>query len=332
MAKTLITGGAGYIGSTVASACQDAGITPVILDDLSKGREEFTVGRAFYEGDIADGGLVDQVFGEHPDIGAVVHCAARIVVPESVDHPLAYYDNNVSKSIALVEHLLRNGCERLVFSSSASIYVPGPDFSVDESSPVDPQSPYAATKMMLERILADTAAAHPLRVVSLRYFNPVGADPKLRTGLQDPAPTHAMGKLIEAYESGGPFTVTGTNWPTRDGSAIRDYIHVWDLALAHVRTLERFDEVVPGRQGYEVVNLGTGTGTTVRELVAAFQEAVGDTLAVREAGPRPGDAVGCFTRSDKARTLLGWTAEKTDRDAVLDSLAWARTRRDVLGV
>lgn len=328
--KALITGGAGYIGSTVASACLDAGITPVILDDLSKGREEFAEGRAFYAGDIADGDLIDTVFEEHPDIFSVVHCAARIVVPESVEQPLDYYRNNVSKTIELLQHLVRNGCDRFIFSSSASIYVPADDFSVDESSPIAPQSPYAATKMMLERILADTTAAHPLRVISLRYFNPVGADPQLRTGLQDPAPTHAMGKLIEAYESGKPFTVTGIDWPTRDGSAIRDYIHVWDLALAHVQALQRFDKILPAPTGYEVINIGTGTGTTVRELAAAFQEAVGNRFEIREAGPRPGDAVGCFTRSDKAQTLLGWTAQKTDKDGVLDSLAWARQRRQVL--
>jgi UDP-glucose 4-epimerase len=231
-----------------------------------------------------------------------------------------------------VEHLLRNGCERLLFSSSASIYVPGDDFSVDENSPVDPQSPYAATKMMVERILADTVVAAPLRVISLRYFNPVGADPMLRTGLQNPTPSHALGKLIEAYESKTPFTVTGVDWPTRDGSGIRDYIHVWDLAQAHVRALERFDAVVPPPRGYEVINLGTGTGTTVKELVTAFQDTVGDELEVREAGPRPGDAVGCFTRTDKARELLGWSAERTEKDAVLDSLAWARKRPTVLGV
>lgn len=329
--KALITGGAGYIGSTVASACLDAGITPVIVDDLSRGQREFAAGRAFYIGDVADGDLIDRVFRDHPEILAVVHCAARIVVPESVAQPLQYYQNNVCKGIDLIGHVVRNGCTRLIFSSSASIYAPGADFSVDESSPVDPQSPYAATKMMLERILADATAACPLRVISLRYFNPVGADPQLRTGLQNPSPTHAMGKLIEAYETGEPFTITGTDWPTRDGSGIRDYIHVWDLALAHVRALQRFDEVLPSTCGYEVINLGTGTGTTVRELVVAFQGAVGDALQVLESGPRPGDTVGCFTHSNKARALLGWTAQKTDKDGVLDSLAWARKRREVLG-
>jgi len=329
--ETLITGGAGFIGSTIASACIEAGITPVVLDDLSKGRREYVADRPFYEGDIADGTVIDRIFRERPGIESVVHCAAKIVVPESVAQPLEYYRNNVSKTVDLLEHLLRNGCGRFLFSSSASIYTPGPDFAVDELSDVDPQSPYATTKMMIERVLADVAVAHPLRVLSLRYFNPVGADPKLRTGLQDPAPTHAMGKLIEAYKSDRPFTVTGVDWPTRDGSAIRDYIHVWDLAQAHVRALQRFDDVVPGARGYEVINLGTGSGTTVRELVDAFQRVVGGEGQIEESGPRPGDVVGCFTLSEKAERMLGWTPEKSVEDGVRDALAWSEVRADRLG-
>lgn len=327
--KALITGGAGFIGSTVASACLDAGITPVVLDDLSTGRAEFVTDRYFYRGDVGDGELLDRVFAEHPDIDAVVHCAAKVVVPESVARPLDYYRNNVARLVELVDRLRRHGCPRFVFSSSASIYLPGPDLVVDEDSAGDPQSPYAATKAMAERILADTAAAGDLRVLSLRYFNPIGADPRLRTGLQTARPSHALGKLIQAYEDGEPFTITGLDWPTRDGTGIRDYIHVWDLALAHVRALQRFDALLPSA-GHEVINLGTGTGTTVRELVDAFGAAVGGKLSVREAPPRPGDVVGCYTRTDKAERLLGWTAAKSLREGVLDSLAWARRRPGVL--
>lgn len=200
--KTLVTGGAGFIGSTVASACLDAGVTPVILDDLSTGRIEFVAERTFYHGDIADGALLDRIFADHPDIESTVHCAARIVVLESVSQPLLYYRNNVGKTVDLVEHLLRNRCGRLFFSSSASVYQPGPDLAVDEASALAPRSPYAATKIMVERILADAAVARALRALSLRYFNPIGADPQLRIGPQDPAPTHAMGKLIEAHQTG----------------------------------------------------------------------------------------------------------------------------------
>ena len=200
----MIAGGAGYIGSTVASACLDAGISPVILDSLVTGRREFAARRPFYLGDIADGPLVDRIFAEHPDIGAVVHCAALIVVPDSVADPVGYYRANVAKSLAFAAHLLRNGCGRLIFSSSAAIYRAGSDLTVDEGSAIDPQSPYARTKAVCEGMLADIAAAHPIRVLFLRYFNPIGADPKMRTGLQLRRPTHALGKMMQAHRGGSP--------------------------------------------------------------------------------------------------------------------------------
>ena len=330
--KVLITGGAGFIGSTIASACLDAGITPVILDNLVTGRSEFTEGRAFYEGDIADGPLLDRIFTEHPEIGATIHCAALIVVPESVEQPLRYYRENVAKTVALLEHLQRNGCERLLFSSSASIYTPGADFAVDEDSALDPLSPYARTKMLMELVFKDTAEATRLRVLSLRYFNPIGADPQLRTGLQTPLPSHALGKLIEAHRGGGTFRITGTDWPTRDGSGIRDYVHVWDLARAHVAALRRFDEALPtdGAESYLVVNLGTGEGTTVRELIAAFERVTGTALPVEETGPRPGDNAGAFTRSDRAATLLDWTPELSLDQGIADTLAWFAHRESLL--
>ena len=329
--KVLITGGAGFIGSTVASACLDNGITPVILDTLVTGRREFTEGREFYEGDIADGPLIDRIFAEHPDITAAVHCAALIVVPESVAQPLRYYRENVAKTVALLEHLQRNGCERLLFSSSASIYTPGEDFSVDESSALDPLSPYARTKMLMELVFKDTAEATPLRVLSLRYFNPIGADPQLRTGLQTALPSHALGKLIEARSTGTNFRITGTDWPTRDGSGIRDYVHVWDLARAHVAAIQHFDRALPAGPGsYEVINLGTGEGTTVRELIAAFESVTGEPLPVEETGPRPGDNAGAFTRSGKAAELLGWKPELGLEQGIADTLAWFDRRRTVL--
>lgn len=184
--KVLVAGGAGFIGSTVVSACLDDGLVPVILDNLNTGRREFTRDRIFYQGDIADGALIDRIFADHPDITAVVHAAALIVVPESVAQPLRYYRENVGKSVDFLDHLLRNGCQRVLFSSSAAIYRPGEDFSVDENSDLEPTSPYGRTKAMLETILADTAAATDLRALSLRYFNPIGADPTMRTGLQLP--------------------------------------------------------------------------------------------------------------------------------------------------
>lgn len=304
-------------------------MTPVLLDNLVTGRAEFTVGRTFYPGDIADRRLIDTIFGEHPDIAAVVHCAALIVVPESVADPIRYYRENVAKGVEFYEHLVRNGCERLIFSSSASIYEPGADFSVDEQSPIAPMSPYARTKAMYESALRDFTLAGGPRVISLRYFNPIGADPKLRTGLQVPRPTHALGKLIEAQRAGAEFNITGVDWPTRDGSGIRDYIHVWDLAQAHVEVLQRFDEVL-GDERYDVLNLGTGTGTTVRELLAAFESVIGRALPATEAPARPGDAVGAYTRTGKVRNVLSWRPEHSLEDGIRDTLRWFDVRDEVL--
>jgi UDP-glucose 4-epimerase len=327
--KVLITGGAGYIGSTVASACLDAGITPVILDNLVTGRREFVRGREFYEGDIADGSVIDKIFGEHPDIDAAVHCAALIVVPESVDDPLRYYHWNVAKSLDFLQHLIRNGCGRLLFSSSAAIYEVAEDLSVDEGSPLGPASPYARTKAVCEGMFADIAAAEPVKILSLRYFNPIGADPRLRTGLQTRFPTHAVGKLIQARETGQPFRVTGTDYPTRDGTGVKDYIHVWDLASAHIAGLRQFDQVLGGANSV-AVNLGTGTGTTVRELVAAFNTVADPPVTAIDAPRRPGDTAGGYARSYRARELLGWEASHTIAEGIRDSLRWAEVREKVL--
>ena len=327
--KVLITGGAGYIGSTVASACADAGITPVILDNLVTGRREFVHDRPFYEGDIGDGALIDKVFGEHPDIAAVVHCAALIVVPESVSDPARYYQWNVVKSLDLLQHLLRNRCARILFSSSAAIYEVAPDLSIDEESPLGPISPYGRTKAVCEGMFADIAAAEPIKILSLRYFNPIGADPQLRSGLQNRYPTHALGKLIEAHEAGRAFQITGIDYPTRDGTGVKDYIHIWDLASAHVAALRAFDEVM-GHSNALAINLGTGTGTTVRELVEAFNSVVDPPVEAVAAPRRPGDTAGGYTRSDRARELLGWQAKYSIADGIRDSLRWAAIRDEVL--
>jgi UDP-glucose 4-epimerase len=326
--KVLIAGGAGFIGSTIASACLDDGIEPVILDNLVTGRIEFTQDRIFYQGDIADGPLIDKIFAEHPDIHAVVHAAAMIVVPESVEQPLRYYRENVAKSVEFVDHVIRNGCGRYLFSSSAAIYRPSDDFSVDEESPLEPLSPYARTKVMMEQLLADCAAAYDFRVMSLRYFNPIGADPQLRTGLQVPRPSHLLGKLITAQDNSEEFLLTGVDWPTRDGSGIRDFLHVWDLALAHVAALRQFDLVLPpgGDIPYEVINLGTGNGTTVKEFIEAFELVSGAPLLVRETGPRPGDNVGSFTRGTKAFALLHWRPQFSLEQGIQDSSRWSAIR------
>ncbi|PIE21420.1 MAG: UDP-glucose 4-epimerase GalE [Arachnia propionica] len=327
--RVLITGGAGYIGSTVASACEDSGHEVVVLDDFSTGKREFVENRPLYEGDIADDALLDRLFSEQ-QIDAVVHCAAKIIVPESVAEPLAYYDNNVAKTIHLLENLERHGVHRFLFSSSASVYQPDDDFVVTEESALEPGSPYARTKFMVEMILKDFAQASDMRVTSLRYFNPIGTDPKLRSGQQLEKPSHVLAKLLEAWVEQSTFTVTGISWPTRDGSGIRDFIHVWDLARAHVAALEHFDEVTRD-EPYQVYNIGTGNGVTVKELAACFEKVSGTPLQIKFGDPRPGDVAGVYTVSQKAKRELGWQAELTEVDAVRDAIAWLPQRKEMLG-
>lgn len=327
--QVLITGGAGYIGSTVASACEDAGHSVVILDDFSTGRREFVGDRTLYAGDIADTALLERVFSEQ-QIDAVVHCAARIVVPESVVDPLGYYENNVAKTITLLEAMQRAGLHRFLFSSSASIYAPDENFVVTEESPLRPGSPYARTKYMVEMILEDFTAASPVKALSLRYFNPIGTDPKLRSGQQLEHPTHVLAKLLEAWSKHETFTVTGDDWPTRDGSGIRDFIHVWDLAQAHVAALEGFDKAT-AEHPYQVFNIGTGNGVTVKELAASFEKITGDPLKVEYGPARPGDVAGVYTVSHKAKDVLGWSAKLSEEDAVRDAIAWLPVRKDLLG-
>jgi UDP-glucose 4-epimerase len=331
--KVLVTGGAGYIGSTTAKALEVAGHVPVILDSLLTGPRAFVRDRIFYEGDIADRALLRRVVDEHPDIACTIHMAARIIVPESVEHPYEYYRDNVSKSLELFDELTTLGKGDVVFSSSASLYGTVPGFGVDESGPLDPPSPYARTKRVMEMVLEDLSAATDLRAIILRYFNPIGSDPDLESGVYVREPTHVLGQLtLAAMGLKDFFTITGTEHPTKDGTGIRDYIHVWDLARAHVAAVERFGGVVTHDRGTStVINLGTGRGVTVRELVATFQEVFGSEVPVREAPPRPGDAVGAFALVDKARDVLGWTAELELRDAITSALAWAEKRHEILG-
>jgi UDP-glucose 4-epimerase len=336
--NVLVTGGAGYIGATICSALIDAGWTPIILDNLSQGRVEFTEGRIFYKGDIADRSLLKRIVAENGPLHSAIHCAAMIVVPESVQIPEVYYRENVAKSIELFAGLRDVGCRRIVFSSSAALYDVVEGFMVRESSPIKPLSPYARTKYVMEMVLQDFCAAYGLRAIALRYFNPIGADPKMRSGAYVPMPTHVLGRLVSVANGVFPlFEITGTNWPTRDGSGIRDYIHVWDLAQAHVKSVARFDDVFANQgtpsgisSGYCVMNLGTGRGVTVRELVAAFEAVIGKPLNKKDSDPRSGDVAGSFASCDLAKTLLGWNAELSIEQSIRDALAWSKVWSDRL--
>jgi len=333
--KILITGGAGYIGSTVASALLDSGHTPILLDSLVTGRPEFTRNRIFYKADIANFGALETIFKEHPDIKACLHCAARIIVPESVAQPYLYYRENVAKSVEFFHILHELGCDKVVFSSSASIYDLVPGFMVTEQSPLNPGSPYARTKFMMEMVLKDFCGAYGMQGIALRYFNPIGADPKMRSGIHVKEPSHILGKLVDTAQGRiSEFPITGTTYETRDGTGIRDYVHIWDLARAHVLALTNFKDVF-ARAGqpidnYLVINLGTGLGVTVREMVTAFEKVYGQMINKREMPPRPGDVAGAYANADTALRLLNWKAELSIEDGIRDALKWGELRNQIL--
>lgn len=336
--KVLVTGGAGYIGSTTCSALEDAGHTPIVLDSLITGPAAFVQGRTFYEGRVGDRALLQRVFDEHPDITATLHFAARIVVSESVAQPGLYYQENVVESLILFETLQAMGQSRVVFSSSASLYDSPPNFCVTEDSPLRPLSPYARSKWMNEMMLEDICRASALRGLALRYFNPIGADPQARSGPYQKEATHILGRLMAAIQGGPPaFSVTGTDYSTRDGTGLRDYVHVWDLALAHVAAVERFDQVferarAAGNESpvYLSINVGTGTGVTVRELVTAFQEVFPAGFTVQDAPRRPGDSAGAYADTTRAREWLGWEPRHTTTQALASLEAWQEVRDIVL--
>lgn len=333
--KVLITGGAGYIGSTIASVLLDNGHTPIILDSLVTGRREFTKDHIFYEADISDRAMVRRVFSDHPDIYGTIHCAALIVVPESVSRPYEYYRENVVKSMEFFKTLADLGHPKVVFSSSAAVYDVVPGFMVTEDAPLRPLSPYSRTKFMMEMILKDFCAAYGLEGIALRYFNPIGSDPQMRTGLHIQHPSHLIGTLVEVSLGRQPvFNLTGIDWPTRDGSGIRDYLHVWDLALAHLKAIENFDKAIAeGSEDdidYTVINLGTGKGVTVKEFLVAFENVVGKQLPVSIQPPRPGDIAGAYANADKAKRLLGWKTEKSIEEGIADALKWGKVRDTII--
>jgi len=333
--KVLVTGGAGYIGSTICSALEDQGHTPIILDSLITGCEIFTHGRIFYHGDIADLFVIDQIFHEHPEIAHTIHCAALISVPESVERPYEYYQDNVAKSLELFRLLHVHRCDNIIFSSSAFVYADADSFMVTESSPLNPRSPYARTKYMMEMVLKDFCVAYGMRGVALRYFNPIGADPKMRSGSYMRNPSHVLGKLVSvATGQDTEFKITGVNWSTRDGSGIRDYIHVWDLARAHVMAVERFAELFQNYEAdtYRVINLGTGCGVTVKELVHAFETVYQQPLNTVETAPRPGDVAGAYASADVAWRLLGWKALLSIEQGIADALKWETVKTERVAV
>ncbi len=316
--KVLVTGGAGYVGSHTCLRLAEAGFEPVVYDNLSNGHEAFVQWGPFERGDVRDKARLDEAFAKHRP-RAVLHFAALIEVGESVKDPGRFFDNNVSGAVTLIEAARRAGVDAFVFSSTCATYGEPVRTPMDETHPQAPINPYGRTKLMIEQALADYDRYAGFRSVALRYFNAAGADPEGRIGERHHPETHAIPLAIEAAMGKRQgFTLFGTDYDTRDGTAVRDYIHVLDLADAHVLALKR----LLGGGKSDVFNLGTGTGTTVRELIAMIRQVSGRPFEVAEAPRRPGDSPALVADNRKAREVLGWTP-KLDLEAIVrDAWAW----------
>ncbi len=317
----LVTGGAGYIGSHVVRQLGERGERVVVLDNLSTGFRDAVLHGEFVHGDTGDLDLVEKVLREHA-IDAVMHFAAHIVVPESVSDPLKYYHNNTAKTRSLLEACQRAGVARFVFSSTAAVYGIPDDALISESAPLAPINPYGRSKLMSEWMLRDLADASPMRHVILRYFNVAGADPEGRIGQSTPEATHLIKVACEAVTGKrDSVSIFGTDYPTPDGTGVRDYIHVDDLADAHLKALDH----LRGGGASIVLNCGYGHGYSVRELLAAVERASGQRLPVREGPRRPGDPPVLVAVADRIRSTLGWQPAHDDIDAIVHTaLAWEK--------
>ncbi len=328
----LITGGTGFIGSHTCVALAQAGHEFLILDNLSNSRADVLdrlaslCGRrpAFIEGDVRDAATLDRVFAGHR-IAAVIHFAALKAVGESVAQPLAYYDNNVGGTLKLLEAMKRASVRTMVFSSSATVYGDPASVPIREDFPLTATNPYGWTKLMMERMLADLAAAEPgWRIARLRYFNPVGAHESGRIG-EDPSgvPNNLMPYVAQvATGQRAELQVFGGDWPTPDGTGMRDYIHVMDLAEGHVAALD----YLARQTGLLTLNLGTGRGISVLDLVRAFEQASGRTVPYRIVGRRAGDVAACWADPALAEQLLGWRTKRDLAQMCADAWRWQSWR------
>ena len=317
MPAILVTGGAGYVGSHACKALAAAGYTPVAYDNLGRGHRELVRWGPLEVGDLADRARLDEVFARHrPE--AVMHFAAFAYVGESVQDPALYYRNNVGGTLELVDATRRAGVEALVFSSTCSTYGVPERMPIDEDTPQRPINPYGATKLAIERMLADYAAAYGLRSVSLRYFNAAGCDPDGETGERHDPETHVIPRVLMAAAGEiGHVEVFGTDYPTPDGTCLRDYVHVADLARGHVQALDYLK-----RGGATIaVNLGTGRAFSVREVIAAAEQVTGRRIPVREAPRRPGDPPVLVADPARARALLGFAPRYTELAPIV-ATAW----------
>ncbi len=314
--RVLVTGGAGYIGSVTVRALLGRGWEVEVLDDLSTGHEQtLPPGVPLHRGRLDDPACLDRAFARPHD--AVVHFAARSLVSESAAAPLAYYRDNVGGTVALLERLAAGGARRCVFSSSAAVYGQPELTPIPEEAPLAPINPYGRTKVAMEWALADAARAHGIAAVALRYFNAAGADGGL--GEDHEPETHLIPRLLRSLlEPGRQFQIFGDDYHTPDGTCVRDYIHVADLAEAHALAIAWAD-----RPGFQAINLGSARGFSVREIVAAAAAVTGRALAPAVAPRRPGDPVRLVASCERARALLGWRPERSDLSAIIaDAWAW----------
>jgi UDP-glucose 4-epimerase len=318
----LVTGGAGYIGSHMVHALIESGETVAVLDNLSTGfKWAIPPGADLVVGETGDEALVSRLIGER-GISAIVHFAASIVVPDSVANPLAYYRNNTANSRTLIECAVHGGVKQFIFSSTAAVYGNPARAPVSEDDALAPLSPYGSSKLMTEIMLRDAAAAHGLDHVILRYFNVAGADPGLRTGQSTRGSTHLIKVAVEAaLGKRARMNVFGTDYPTPDGTCIRDYIHVADLVRAHSDALAYLRAGGPP----VTLNCGYGHGFSVLEVIDAVKRVSGVDFRVDHAGPRPGDPAQIVARSDRAKEVLGWQPQFDDLPTIVaHALAWER--------
>lgn len=316
----LVTGGAGYIGSHMVLELLDSGESVVVLDNLSTGfRWAVPTNATLVVGDVGDQDLVRSIVRKH-GVKAIIHFAGSIVVPESVADPLGYYHNNTVKSRALMEVAVEMGIEQFIFSSTAAVYGNPSEVPVREDAELKPMSPYGSSKLMTEIMLADAARAHNFRYVALRYFNVAGADPQGRTGQSTPNATHLIKVACEAALGKRPcIEVFGTDYPTEDGTCIRDYIHVTDLVRAHRAALRHL------RDGgdSEIFNCGYSKGFSVLQVIDAVKRVSGADFEVRNAPRRAGDPAAIVAASDKIRVHLGWRPELDKLETIAaQALAW----------
>ncbi|OJW64848.1 MAG: UDP-glucose 4-epimerase GalE [Sphingomonadales bacterium 63-6] len=326
----LVTGGAGYIGSHVVLALLDGGWDVTVIDNLTTGfRFAVPEGVAFYEGDIEDGALMARIIPEQ-GIGAVMHFAGSIIVPESVENPLKYYHNNTAKSRALIESAVKGGVKHFIFSSTAATYGVPEVSPVNEDSPKQPINPYGMSKLMTEIMLADTARAHPLNYCALRYFNVAGADPAARSGQSTAGATHLIKVAVEAaLGKRANVQVFGTDYDTSDGTGVRDYIHVSDLAAAHVLALE---ELMANPDQSLTMNCGYGRGFSVLEVLDAVDRVTNRRIE-RIMGPRrAGDPDSLISDNRRIRQTLPWQPQHADLDEIVaHALAWERKLSEIRG-